>query len=499
MSFTPSIAVDTLKESYMPTYNGKTLYVGGTGEGNYTRIQKAVYGASDGDTVFVYNDSSPYNENIWIYKSIKLIGEDRNTTVIDGGRIESTLLLYGGDITVSGFTIRGGVKNALSAGIKIFSENNVISNNIIRNNANGIISYQELQDDNNLVYDNLIIKNEADGIFLYDAHEWNISNNNISSNDESGIAIRGSSYSIISYNVIFSDKSDSISIAGGQYCTISNNVIHSDNKRGLLLNGGKENSVKGNKISNCKSHGIYISISSNYNLIENNVFENDGLYIWKSKTNYIVDNIVNGKPLIYLENITNREITEDAGQIILNRCTNITIKNQRINNTDYSIFLLESTECIITNSILDSNDCGIFVIDSGYVNIGHNSFQSNIYGAFLKDVANCLIRNNNFEDNNVGLIIDCDDDYTLYNRVEYNNFIKNKEQADFVVKYNWFYRPIRWRHNYWDDNIILRFLYIIHGNYYLGRDTYSGLRYLRNHIHIEWLPALRPYDIEVVI
>jgi hypothetical protein len=110
-----------------------------------------------------------------------------------------------------------------------------------------------------------------------------------------------------------------------------------------------------------------------------------------------------------------------------------------------------------------------------------------------------LIRNINFENNNVGLIIDCDEDNTLYNRVEYNNFINNKEQADFVVKYNWFYRPIRWRYNYWDDNIILRFLYIIHGNFYLGYDPYTGLRYLRHYIFIDWRPARQPYNIEVVI
>jgi hypothetical protein len=34
---------------------GDILYVGGSGEGNYSTIQDAVDNASDGDTVFVYN------------------------------------------------------------------------------------------------------------------------------------------------------------------------------------------------------------------------------------------------------------------------------------------------------------------------------------------------------------------------------------------------------------------------------------------------------------
>ena len=62
----------------------KTLYVGGSGPGNYTKIQDAIDDAFFGDTVFVYDDSSPYYENLKISKSIELIGENRNTTIIDG-------------------------------------------------------------------------------------------------------------------------------------------------------------------------------------------------------------------------------------------------------------------------------------------------------------------------------------------------------------------------------------------------------------------------------
>ena len=51
---------------------GNNLYVGGTGEGNYTKIQDAIDDASDMDTVFVYNGT--YYENVFIDKTINLIG-----------------------------------------------------------------------------------------------------------------------------------------------------------------------------------------------------------------------------------------------------------------------------------------------------------------------------------------------------------------------------------------------------------------------------------------
>ena len=38
---------------------GNTLYVGGSGPGNFSHIQDAIDAASPGDTVFVYDDSSP--------------------------------------------------------------------------------------------------------------------------------------------------------------------------------------------------------------------------------------------------------------------------------------------------------------------------------------------------------------------------------------------------------------------------------------------------------
>jgi len=86
MSITPSYAVDNVKKSSTLVSSGNILYVGGMGPDNYTRIQDAIDDASSGDTVFVYDDSSPYYENIFIDKSISLIGEDRETTIINNNK-----------------------------------------------------------------------------------------------------------------------------------------------------------------------------------------------------------------------------------------------------------------------------------------------------------------------------------------------------------------------------------------------------------------------------
>ena len=86
---------------------GDTLYVGGSGPGNYTRIQDAIDAASTGDTVFVF--SGVYYENVVISKVISLIGEDRGTTIIDGrgtNSLETVLIENCNGVMVSGFTIK---------------------------------------------------------------------------------------------------------------------------------------------------------------------------------------------------------------------------------------------------------------------------------------------------------------------------------------------------------------------------------------------------------
>jgi len=60
MTISSSTEIYLEKQSTIATLGGNTLYVGGSGPGNYTSIQDAIDDASDGDTVYVYDDSSPY-------------------------------------------------------------------------------------------------------------------------------------------------------------------------------------------------------------------------------------------------------------------------------------------------------------------------------------------------------------------------------------------------------------------------------------------------------
>ena len=72
---------------------GNTYYVGGSGSGNYSKIQDAINNASDGDTIFVYNGT--YNEHIRINKQLFLKGiEKENPPLIFGGPNNDCVIKY---------------------------------------------------------------------------------------------------------------------------------------------------------------------------------------------------------------------------------------------------------------------------------------------------------------------------------------------------------------------------------------------------------------------
>jgi parallel beta-helix repeat protein len=175
MSISSSTGFNVKYQSNIVTSNGKTLYVGGSGPGNYTKIQDAIDNASDGDAVFVYNRT--YYENLIVNKSINLIGEDRDTTIIDGNQSEVVVYVTANLINISRFTI----KNGSYDGINIYnSSQHVIKDNNIRENIRFGISL--LLSNKSIIEDNTITNNKQDGIIIYRSKNNIIRNNHISDN-----------------------------------------------------------------------------------------------------------------------------------------------------------------------------------------------------------------------------------------------------------------------------------------------------------------------------
>ena len=225
-----------------------TLYVGGDGPGNYTSIQDAIDASSDGDTVFVYDDLSPYNENIEVYISINLIGENKDTTIIDGNGLGNVVYISNDWVNIIGFTIQNSGSDSTDAGIYVNSNNSMISGNIIYNNFFGIFQFQSTNN--------------------------TISENNVTFNNNCGIVLAGSSSTIVSDNYITGQPFNGIGLSqGSKNNIVSGNIIINNNYSGFRIIGSMDNSILDNNLVN-NEVGVRLEYSSNNMITGNNFLEN---------------------------------------------------------------------------------------------------------------------------------------------------------------------------------------------------------------------------------
>ena len=177
------LRTENIKKTGLPTIGKSILYVGGSGSGNYSTIQSAIDDATKDDNIFVYNGT--YIETVVVDKSINLIGEDRDITIIDADETGIAVYITANFVNISGFTIKnGGGPSSFYVGLRIESENNTIYDNIlIYNYENGII----VDGSSNIISGNKILSNK-NGIFLDDSNNI-ISDNLIYSNNKNGIVI----------------------------------------------------------------------------------------------------------------------------------------------------------------------------------------------------------------------------------------------------------------------------------------------------------------------
>lgn len=191
---------------------------------DYNSIQKAINYASDGDVVFV--SAGVYKESIFLNKSIILLGENRDYTIIDAENSSDVITVMSSNCVICGFTIRnGGLSRPANYGIKLCNVDNVsIINNTITGNfvgiklgdkrrgcstniiANNIISGNRYgifldHSSGNIIYGNYIAKNFWNGIELAWSDSNKIYNNTICCNMAYGLEIPFSTPS--RYNIIY--------------------------------------------------------------------------------------------------------------------------------------------------------------------------------------------------------------------------------------------------------------------------------------------------------
>lgn len=323
--------------------NGSVIHV----PGDYPRIGWAVGNATDGDTILVA--PGVYQENVVVNKSLRIVGEAMNATVVDGGgydwqRITTCFLILSANVSIENLTIQDAYY-----GIYVEdAENATIQSNIVVLSFYGIF----LEGSCYATIQNNIATNNSFGVLLHYCANCSVNNNTATDNygGEPDLRIGGAIYLIGSDNntiadnyatrnlqAIFLDRSNNNNV-------IQNRMIN--NKEpvyglglGLDVSDSDGNIVANNTIVN---QGIVVSTQSSYNIVKDNLILNGrGIGAGDdSRYNIFFRNVISGNEAgIHIESAQEFFI----GNLIKNNTVGIAIHYSN-SSTFYHNILINNTE-----------------------------------------------------------------------------------------------------------------------------------------------------------
>jgi len=355
---------------------------------DFPSIQEAVDHADEGDIIYVR--SGVYHEHIVINRdNLKLIGEDKASTIIDGDGIGKVVYIIADNITLTGFTMQNSGDN---------------------------------WDDS--------------GVYLEKSYNINITDN-IITNNEIGVFIRLSSNTSITNNIIFDNDALGIYLQNSLNNSIAGNYI--ENVWPIMLSRSYGNHIKSNKVYSRHPSGISLYDRSDNNVIENNVIygvEGDEpctaiRSIWCLNNLYENNTIKRSRWGIYLgysngSIILNNNIMEayDGPAIGLYHADNNIVANNNITSSKFGITLCGFSK----NNLMQGNK------------ISRTDRGISLY--YWSD-SNKII-NNNVSFNSIGIILDT----VTGNLVYKNNFRGNAKQGYDYGGNKWSFMG---EGNYWDD------------------------------------------------
>jgi parallel beta-helix repeat protein len=224
------------------------------------------------------------------------------------------------------------------------------------------------------------------GISLRGSYNNSLIDNLCMNNERAGIYSNGSRNNKFLKNE-FAGNGNGILLANSVFNRLDGNIAYG-NTYGLSLRGSIQNVLRNNSLD-----------ANNYNIrIDSGEIANAHLAS-SSVEFYIQDidrsNLADQKPICYLTDKKNLEVTERCGFVGLIGCNNITVQNQGISNNTAGIIVVNSTSCNIVASNISESEVGIQLVNSSDCMVMNSTAVDCLIG-FLATVSNyCFLQDNN--------------------------------------------------------------------------------------------------------
>ena len=279
---------------------------------------------------------------------------------------------------------------------------------------------------NNMTITGLKLKNNSKGIYFFDTFDSRIKNNSIN-NNQIGVSLIDSSNNSVTSNNVSYNNADGLDLQASNNNNIDRNNVSNNKEQGLLLELSTNNTIKGNNIGH-NTQGINFQDSSN-NIMEKNLLIGNKYSFAAYGLNDIgTSNLVDGKPIYYLVNVSNRVIDSysNAGMVYCINCNNISIKNLTIANNSIGISLDNISDSRIENNHINDNKYGIHLNSSSNNVISNNSVIHNINGMALLNSGNNILKSNIMMDNFYNFEVDGFRNSQFKNVIDTSNLVDGK-------------------------------------------------------------------------
>jgi len=267
--------------------------VNGTGDGNCKSIQEALDNAPQDSTIYV--KIGVYNEILNIRTRVKLLGEDKDKTVINPISKENkyAICLGAPGVMISNLNITNGASGLYATAVQVSAPETEISNCIIHDTSIGVAIWTS----DNLVENCVFTGCSDEGIALLGSKYSKCDNNKITNctfyNNCDGIELQYSSNNIISYCKFYENSHIGIDAiaSSNDGNTILSCEIYNNTVSGLYLASSSDNKITNCFISNNRDGNVVITKNSYNNDIKNS--EPDTTYQEAQKDNSLIKRIFN--------------------------------------------------------------------------------------------------------------------------------------------------------------------------------------------------------------